>query len=66
MVGAEHADTRTELASTQRDHVLSDVGSDILAVLRRGVVEDPLDEIVTVLITRDINQRDAGAVATTL
>ncbi|CAF3511994.1 unnamed protein product [Fusarium graminearum] len=66
MVGAEHADTRTKLGTSQGDHVLSDVSGNNLAMLRRGVVENPLDEVVAILITRDVDEWDACTIATTL
>lgn len=66
MVGAEHTDPGAELGSSQRNHVLPNVGCDHLTVLRRRVVQDPLDEVVAVLVTGDVNKRDAGSITTTL
>lgn len=65
-VGAEHANSRTKLGSTKRDHVLSDVLSNNLTMLRIGVCEDVLDKIVAVLVTGDVDQRNARTVETTL
>jgi hypothetical protein len=66
MVGAEHADTRAKLGTSQGDHVLSDMSGNNLAMLRRGVVEDPLDEVIAILIAGDVDEWDACTVATTL
>ena len=65
-VGAEHANTRAELRSTKRDHVLANVLSDNLTMLRVGVRENVLDEVVAVLITCNINQWNARAIMATL
>jgi signal recognition particle GTPase len=46
--------------------VLANVLSDNLTMLRVGVREDVLDEVVAVLIARDINQRNARTIVTTL
>ena len=46
--------------------MLADVGGDHLTVLRRGVVENPLDEVVAVLVARDIDQGDPGSIAAAL
>lgn len=43
--------------------MLSDVGSNSVAMLGRSIVENPLYEIVAILIARDINQRDTGTVS---
>jgi hypothetical protein len=64
MVGAEHSDSGTKLGSTKGDHVLPDVSSNDFAMLRGGIVQDPLDEVVSVLIARDVNQGDAGTITT--
>lgn len=65
-VGAEHANTRAELGPTKRDHVLANVLSDNLTMLRVGVCEDVLDEVIAVLIACDINQWNARAIVATL
>lgn len=52
-IATKHPNTRSELASAQRDHVLSDVGSNLLSVLEGSMLQDPLDKIVPVLIARD-------------
>jgi hypothetical protein len=65
-VGAEHANSRAKFGSTERNHVLSDVLSNNLTMLRVGVRENVLDEIVAVLITGDVDQWNARTVETTL
>jgi hypothetical protein len=65
-VSAEHANARAKLGSTERDHVLSDVLSNNLTMLRVGVGENVLDEVVAVLVTGDIDQWDARTIETTL
>lgn len=46
--------------------MLPDVGGHNLTVLAAGVSQNVLDEIVSVLIARDIDERDARTVMTTL
>ena len=46
--------------------MLSDVSGHNLSVLRRGIVEDPLDQIVSVLVAGYIDQRDASTIAAPL
>lgn len=46
--------------------MFADVLSDDLAVLRIGVSENVLNKVIAVLITRNVDQRNAGAVETTL
>lgn len=62
VVGAEHADARAELGSAEGHHVLANVSGNQLAVLRGSVCEDILDEIVAVLVTGNINERDPGPI----
>jgi hypothetical protein len=63
-VGAEHTNSRTELGSTKRNHVLSDMLSNNLTVLRVGVGENVLDQVVSILITCNVDQWDAWAIKT--
>ena len=65
-VGAKHADTRAKLRSTKRNHVLANVLGDNLTMLRVGVREDVLDEVVAVLVAGDINQGNARTIVTAL
>jgi hypothetical protein len=44
--------------------VLSDVGCHYFAMLRSRVVQDPLNKIVSVLVTRNVDKGDASAVKT--
>jgi len=64
-VGAEHANSRAKLGSTERDHVLADVRSNSLTMLWIGVRQDVLDEIIAVLIAGDVNQGNARTIKTT-
>lgn len=66
MVGAQHSDTRSKLGSSERDHVLSNMGSNHLTMLRRSVVKNPLNKVISVLVAGNVNQRNAGAVAASL
>ena len=63
-VGTKHADSGSELGATQRDHVLSNMSSNDVAMLGAGVGQDVLNQIVTVLVTGDINERDPRSVGT--
>ena len=65
-IGAEHANPRAKLRSTERDHVLANVLSNDLTVLRIGVRENVLNEIVAVLITRNVDQGNTRTIETTL
>lgn len=64
-VGAEHADTGAELRPSQRHHVLADVSSHDLTVLRVGMSENVLDEVVSVLVTGDVDKRNPRSIETT-
>lgn len=61
-VGAKHTNTRSEFGSTERDHVLADVASDNLSMLRVGVSKNVLDEIVAVLVAGNINEWNTGTI----
>lgn len=63
MVGAQHSDTRSKFGPPERDHVLSDMGSNHLTMLRRSVVKNPLNKVISVLVAGNVNQRNASAVA---
>jgi hypothetical protein len=61
-VAAEHSNSRSELGSTKRYHVLADVDGDLLTLVVVRVHEDPLDEVVAILISSDVNQWDAWTI----
>lgn len=63
MVGAKHPHTGAKFRTPERNHVLPDVSCHYLAVLRGSVVENPLNEIVAILIAGDIDQGNASAVS---
>lgn len=65
-IGAKHANSRPKLGSTERYHMLADVLGNDLPMLRVGVSENVLNEVVAVLITRDIDQGNARAIETAL
>jgi hypothetical protein len=54
-IGAEHTNTRTKLGATERYHMLANMLGNYLAVLRVGVRENVLDEVVAILITRNVD-----------
>jgi hypothetical protein len=64
-VGTEHTDSRTKLGSAKRDHVLPDVACDDLSMLRIGVSQDVLNEIIAILIAGNVNKWNAGTIKTT-
>ena len=64
-VGAEHTNARAKLGPTERDHVLADVAGNDLSVLWVGVRQDVLDQVVTVLVAGNVDERDAWAIWTT-
>jgi hypothetical protein len=65
-VGAEHTNSRAKLGSTERYHMLADVTGNKFTMLRIGVSQDVLNEVVAILITGDVDQWDAGAIDTSL
>lgn len=65
-VGAKHADSGPELGATQRDHVLSNMSSDNVAMLWAGMGQDVLNQVIAVLVAGDVNERNAGPVGTAL
>lgn len=66
MVCAEHPHARTKLGASKRDHVLADMGSHHLTVLWGGIVQNPLNKIVSVLVTGNIDEWDPGSIGTAL
>lgn len=68
-IAAKHAHPRSKLASSQRHHVLADVGGNLFSVPNRCVLKDPLDQIIAVLVagncghqqTRSAARRGKGA-----
>lgn len=46
--------------------MLPNMSCDDFSVLGRSIVENPLDEVVSVLIARNVDERDASSVAATL
>lgn len=65
-VGTKHADPRTELGASQRDHVLSNMGSDHVAMLGASVGQDVLDQVVAILVAGNVDERDARPVRAAL
>jgi hypothetical protein len=52
-VAAKHGNTRAVLGSAQRNHVLTDVTADNLAMLGAAVCQNVLDEVVSELVARN-------------
>lgn len=65
-VGAQHADPRAELGTAERDHVLADMGSNNVAVLRAGMSQDVLNQVVAVLVAGDVDEGNSRSVSTAL
>lgn len=63
-IGAEHANSRAEFRTAERDHVLADMLSNNLTVLRVGMGQNVLNEVVAILVTCDIDQWNAWSVET--
>lgn len=61
-IAAEHSNTRSELGTTERDHVLSNMDGDLLTLVMMSVHQNPLNEIIAVLITSNVDQRNAGTI----
>lgn len=65
-VGAQHTHSRTKLRTAERDHVLSNMSSHNLAVLWAGMSQNILNQIVSILVTGNVDERNAGSVGTAL
>jgi hypothetical protein len=65
-IGAKHTNAGAEFGSTERDHVLSDVLRNNLAMLRVGVRQDVLNEVVSILVAGYVDQWNTRSVKTTL
>lgn len=61
-IRAKHADSGAELGATQRHHVLSNMSSDDVTMLRAGVGKDVLDQVVAILVAGDVDERNSRAV----
>jgi hypothetical protein len=61
-VAAKYGDSRSEFRATQGDHVLADVDCDLLSLMMVGIHQNPLYQIVAVLVTGNINQRNARTI----
>ncbi len=66
VVGAQHSDSRAELGSTERDHVLPDVGRNNVTMLRGGVCENVLNQVIAILVAGDVDQGNPGTVDSAL
>lgn len=54
-VAAEHGDARSELGTSKGDHVLADVVGNLLTLMVMRVHENPLNEVVAVLVARNVD-----------
>ena len=61
-IAAEHGNSRAKLGTTKGDHVLADVNGDLLTLMVMGVHQDPLDEVVAILIASDVDEWDAWTI----
>lgn len=61
-VRTKHCDTLAILGTTERDHVLANMGGDDLTTLGISVGEDMLNEVVAVLIAGDVDERHTRTV----
>jgi hypothetical protein len=61
-VGAKQGDSSSEFRAAQGDHVLADVDCDLLSLMMVGIHQNPLYQIVAILVTGNINQRNARAI----
>ena len=62
VVRAQHTDPGAKLGPAKGDHVLADMSGNNLTMLRVGMSEDVLDEIVAVLVARDVDQGNTRTV----
>ncbi len=63
-VGTEHTNSRAKFGATQRDHVLADMAGNELTMLGIGVRENVLDEVIAILITSNVDQRNSRTIKT--
>ncbi len=61
-VAAEHRNSGAKLGTTKRDHVLADMDRNLLSLMVVGVHQDPLDEVVAVLIASNVNKWNAWTI----
>lgn len=65
-IGAQHADTRSKLGSTERHHMLSNVCSNNLAMLGVALSQNPLNQIIAILIAGNVDQGNTGSIDSSL
>lgn len=65
-ISAQHADTRSKLGSTERNHMLSNVCSNNLTMLRVALSQNPLNQIIAILIAGNVDQGDTGSIDSSL
>lgn len=63
-VAAEHCNTRAKLGAAERDHVLADMDGHLLALMGMSVHQDPLNEIIAVLVPRNVDEWNARTICT--
>ena len=61
-VAAEHCDTRAKFGTAERDHMLANMDSNLLTLVVLGVHQNPLDKVVAVLITSNIDERNTWTI----
>src|SRR5271170_323464 len=61
-IAAEHGDARAKFRATEGDHMLTNVDSNLLSLVMMSIHQDPLNEVVAILVARYVDQRDAGTI----
>src|SRR5271163_2052316 len=55
-IAAEHGDARAKFRATEGDHMLTNVDSNLLSLVMMSVHQDPLNEVVAILVARYVDQ----------
>jgi hypothetical protein len=61
-IAAKHSNSRAKLGAAKRDHMLADVNGNLLSLMMVGVHQDPLDEVIAVLVASNVDEWDAWTI----
>ena|ERR1700753_2030754 len=61
-IAAKHGNARSELGATEGDHVLADVDGNLLSLMVMSVHQDPLDEVVAILVASNVDEWNAWTI----
>lgn len=61
-VATQHSHTRAEFGASEGDHMFANMAGNLLALMMVAVHQDPLNQVIAVLITRDVDQGNARSI----